>query len=108
MLIIFKIPELCLEKKTKKKEKRNFVDIIITTRCKIQYYLGTNREKCEEQILGCKTYNETSLIDHDPKNGNYPGYKECKECDYDRSFYCVDKDKQNCIKINVDEYYTNE
>ena len=76
--------------------------------CDPKYYLGTNREKCEEQILGCKTYNETSLIDHDPKNGNYPGYKECKECDYDRSFYCVDKDKQNCIKINVDEYYTNE
>lgn len=74
--------------------------------CDPKYYLGKNNETCEEQIRGCKTYEETSSIEHDPKNGNYPGYKICKECDNNRDFYCINEDKQHCSEIkDINAYY---
>ena len=75
--------------------------------CYPKYYLGAKNETCEDSISGCKVYNIDSL-ENDPKNGNYPRYKECSQCDNDNNFYCIDNNKAYCQKIDdINAYYNN-
>ena len=45
----------------------------------------------------------------DPINNNNDlAYKECELCDNSTSYYCINSNKEACIKIDIKNYFPND
>ena len=77
--------------------------------CAPEFNISKNNDSCSNRIIGCKDYNESSSFNDSLNNNGYKGYKFCEKCNETGGYYCLNEDKQLCVKINDDilSYYNN-
>jgi hypothetical protein len=78
----------------------NSCDICIPT-----HKLINSNTECIERIEHCNLYNESYNYTDNATNGGGIGYIECKNCDVDHHFFCVNMNKNICEYV---ENYTNK
>ena len=75
--------------------------------CDPDYRLDSNSQ-CIPRIEGCFKYNKSILIPDSITNNNGLAYKECEICDNSTSYYCINSNKEDCFKIDIKNYFSNE
>ena len=78
----------------------NSCDICIPT-----HKLINSNTECIERIEHCNLYNESYNYTDNATNGGGIGYIECRNCDVEHHFFCVNMNKNICQYV---ENYTNK
>ena len=78
--------------------------------CKKEYFVNKTTGHCQERIPHCNKYDLSTLFTDSDTNGGGDGYKECKECDNNSNYFCINNNKTICeyIEPNNLQYYFNQ